>query len=236
MIDFNAFFKVSYGLYIVSAGNQNTGNGFVSNSVFQVTSEPAQFAACCNKDNYTAKLITEHNCFSISVLHQEASMELIGLFGYNSGKDTNKFEQATIKHGELGTPIVMDGAIAYFECKVVQSIDVGTHIIFVGEVVSTEVLSDQPAMTYEYYRSVKKGMAPKNAPTYIDKEKLDKSDKSEKENIMNDTYRCPVCGYEHNVKDGDPKSGIDPNTSWEDILESYKCPLCGAPKEDFYKL
>lgn len=233
MIDIKAFFKVSYGLYIVSSGTETKGNGFVSNSVFQVTAEPAQFAACCNKDNLSSKFISESGYYSISILKKEASLDLIGLFGYKSGRDVNKFETVECKYGETGVPIVTEDAVAYFECKVVKSVDVGTHIIYIGEVVSSEVLSNDDAITYDYYRNVKNGVAPKNAPTFIDKSKLVEP---KKEELLNDTYKCPICGYEHDVAAGDPKSGIDANIAWEEIDESYKCPLCGAGKEDFYKL
>ena len=71
MINFDALFKVSYGLYVVCSGDKNRGNGFISNTVFQVTSSPARFASCCNKDNYTAEFIKESGAFSVSVLHQD---------------------------------------------------------------------------------------------------------------------------------------------------------------------
>ena len=86
MIDFEALFKISYGLYIVSSGDDQIQNGFISNSVFQVTAEPPQFAACCNKENHTADIIKETGKYSISILKQEADIKLIGKFGYKSGK------------------------------------------------------------------------------------------------------------------------------------------------------
>ena len=80
MIDFEALFKISYGLYIVCSGDKEKGNGFISNSVFQVTAEPAQFAACCNKNNFTAEFIKKHEAFSISVLQQDEPYDIIGRF------------------------------------------------------------------------------------------------------------------------------------------------------------
>ena len=73
MINFEALFKISYGLYIVCSGDKTKGNGFISNTVFQVTAEPARFAACCNKNNYTAEFIQKTGVFSVSVLHQDTS-------------------------------------------------------------------------------------------------------------------------------------------------------------------
>ena len=80
MINFEALFKVSYGLYVVCSGDKSRGNGFISNTVFQVTSTPARFASCCNKDNYTAEFIKESGAFSISVLHQDTPADIFGRF------------------------------------------------------------------------------------------------------------------------------------------------------------
>ena len=107
MIDFNALFKVSYGLYIVSSGDKSYGNGYISNTVFQVTAEPPQFATCCNKDNHTASIIEKHGVFGVSVLEQETDQDIYGTFGYKSGKDVNKFEGLDIEYGETGAPIVL---------------------------------------------------------------------------------------------------------------------------------
>jgi len=173
MINFEALFKISYGLYIVSSGDKNRGNGFISNTVFQVTSEPARFAACCNKNNFTAEIIQKFGAFSVSVLNINASPAIFGTFGYKSGKDFDKMVGKTIKYGDTDVPVVLDECISYIECKVVQTVDVGTHLMFIGELVHAEILDDtKEPMTYLYYRQVKKGVAPKNAPTYIDKSKL----------------------------------------------------------------
>ena len=170
MIDIEALFKVSYGLYIVSSGDQNKGNGYISNTVFQVTAQPPRFATCCSKDNYTSEIIKAYGAFSVSVLHQGTSTEIFGRFGYKSGRDSDKFEGMDIRYGETGVPIVLNEAIAFLECKVVETMDLDTHVMFIGELVQCEVLDDSAEpITYLYYRNVKKAVAPKNAPTYVDK-------------------------------------------------------------------
>ncbi len=103
MIQFEALFKISYGLYIVSSGNKNKGNGFISNTFFQVTSEPPRFASCCNKDNYTAKMIKETGAFSVSIIHKDTDPEIISRFGYKSGKDIDKLSGLKLKYGETGS-------------------------------------------------------------------------------------------------------------------------------------
>ena len=142
MINTEALFNISYGLYIVCSGDNKKGNGFISNTVFQVTSQPARFAASCNKNNYTAEIIQKTGAFSVSVLHIDASSDIIGNFGYKTGKDFDKLANVQLIYGETGVPIVTNDSIAYFECKVVQTIDVGSHIIFIGELISAEVLDD----------------------------------------------------------------------------------------------
>jgi flavin reductase (DIM6/NTAB) family NADH-FMN oxidoreductase RutF/rubredoxin len=231
MIDFNALFKVSYGMYIVSSGTIDKGNGFISNSVFQVTAEPAKFAACCNKDNFTAELIAETGAFAISVLKQDSSRDTIGTFGYKSGRTIKKFEHANVKTGELGIPVVLDDTIATIECVLVDTFDVGTHFIFIGEVKYSEILSDEIPLTYAFYREIKKGIAPKNAPTYIDKAKLAKpaAQKSKK-------YQCVICGHIYDPEKGDPKSGVAPGTAFEDLPPGWTCPVCGASADDFEEI
>jgi ferric-chelate reductase [NAD(P)H] len=173
LIDINAFLKVTYGLYIVSSKSNDRLNGFISNSVFQVTAEPNKFAVCCHKNNFTASLIKESNVFSVSVLQKETKPRLIGLFGYKSGRDVNKYESVNYIFGKTGAPVVVDDTLAWFECEVLQTIDVGTHLLFIGEVVSSDMVnSEAEPLTYKYYREVKKGFAPENAPTFIDRGKI----------------------------------------------------------------
>ncbi len=73
MVDFEAFFKITYGLFIVSSGDKTKGNGFISNTVFQVSADPPRFAVCCNKDNFTAGFIARTGAFSVSILEQDTS-------------------------------------------------------------------------------------------------------------------------------------------------------------------
>jgi flavin reductase (DIM6/NTAB) family NADH-FMN oxidoreductase RutF/rubredoxin len=225
MINYEALFKLTYGLYIVSSGDVNKGNGFISNTFFQVTSEPARFASCCNKDNFTAGLIQKTGAFSVAVIHQEASADLIGRFGYKSGRDFDKMEGLDVKYGETGVPIVLNDAIAFLECKVIQTIDVGTHWLFIGELVQSALLDDsKEALTYLYYRQVKKGLAPKNAPTYIDKSKLETKEPA----IKAAKHKCSVCGYVYD-------DAIE-KVRFADLPDDWTCPICGSDKEDFIEM
>ncbi len=225
MIQFEALFKISYGLYIVSSGNKDRGNGFISNTFFQVTSEPPQFASCCNKDNFTAEIIKETGAFSVSVIHNDTDADIIGRFGYKSGKDTDKLAGMNVKYGETGVPIVLNDCIAYLECRVVKTIDVGTHYMFIGELVQAAVIDDtKEALTYQYYRQTRKGVAPKNAPTYIDKSKLG-SHKPEGEYKK---YECTACGYIYDEAEEEIK--------FADLPHDWVCPVCGSEKSDFIEV
>jgi flavin reductase (DIM6/NTAB) family NADH-FMN oxidoreductase RutF/rubredoxin len=212
-------------LFIVSSGDKNGGNGFISNTVFQVTAEPIQFAVCCNKDNFTAGLIMEKGSFAVSVLHVETEPEIFGRFGYKSGKDIDKLEGMKVIYGETGVPIVLNDCIAYIECRVKQTTDVGTHLIFIGELIQAELTDDErEPITYSYYRQVRKGVAPKNAPTYIDKSKLEK----QKQDSSYKRYKCGACGtiYDESIE----------KTKFSDLPDNWVCPTCGSEKADFYEI
>lgn len=229
-----AFFKITYGLYIVSSGNEIKKSGYIANTAFQVTAEPPQIAIACNKDNSTTPLIEQTKAFSISVLKQQTSADIIGLFGYKSGSNTNKFDNTNYITGKTGVPIVTDDSIAWFECKVVHSFDVGTHIIFVGEIINNDLLDAKGIpLTYDYYRNVKKGKAPKNAPTYIKTDNEQLNSDTPKDDDLGPKYVCLVCDYIYDPVKGDPDSGIEPGTRFEDIPDDWVCPVCGAGKEDF---
>jgi flavin reductase (DIM6/NTAB) family NADH-FMN oxidoreductase RutF/rubredoxin len=225
MINYQALFKISYGLFIVSSGDRTRGNGYISNTVFQVTSEPPRFALCCNKNNFTAEFIRDYEAFSVSILAQNASSELFGKFGYRSGKSFDKMTGLNVKYGDTNVPIVLDDCIAYLECKVVQTFDVGTHLMFIGELLNAELIDDsREPLTYSYYRDVKKGVAPKNAPTYIDKSRIDV--KSGAGNPKK--FKCPVCGY---IYDESAEA-----VKFTDLPDDWVCPVCGTEKPEFFEI
>jgi len=227
-VNFEAFFKISYGLYVVSSKNGDKLNGYVSNAVFQVTAEPAQFAVCCSKNNFTAELIDQSKAFSISVLKKEASAELIGLFGYQSGKDIDKFNNAEYITGSTGTPILVEDTLAWFDCRVVKTVDVGTHLLFTAEIIDNDLIDGKgEPLTYSYYREVRKGKAPKNAPTYITPEAfIDPSSGKER-------YKCLICGHIYDPANGDPEHNIPAGTDFNDLADDWKCPVCGTDKYGF---
>jgi len=203
-------------------------NGQVANTVFQVTSEPPTIAVIINKNNLTHQFIKASKVFSASVLSRETPLSFIGHFGFKSGRDIDKLEGINYKIGETQAPVVIDNTIAYLEVKVIQEIDVGTHTIFIGELVGAEVIREGECMTYDYYHQVKRGTTPKTAPVYVDEKKV--------EAIKAPKYRCTVCGYIYDPELGDPDGKIKPGTPFEELPDDWVCPVCGASKDKFEKV
>ncbi len=226
-VDSKAFRALSYGLYVVTSRDGGRLNGQIANPVVQVTSQPPQLAVALNKENLTHEFVAKSGVFAVSVLEEETPMSFIGLFGFKSGREANKLSQVSYQVGETGAPLVTDHAVAVMEARVVKAIDVGTHTIFVGEVVGARVVKVGNPMTYAYYHRVKGGRSPKRAPTY-------QEEAPEGEIPFGGLkYICNVCGYIYDPAKGDPDHGVSPGTSFEALPEDWVCPVCGAGKESF---
>ena len=159
---------ISYGLYIIcSKKNEGRFNGQISNTLFQVTSNPPQIAISINKENLTHEYIDESNCFTASILSKNTPMKFIGLFGFKTGRDLDKLQNINYKLGKLGIPIILDNTVGYIESKVIDKTDLGTHTLFIGRIIDTGILREEEVLTYEYYSKIKHGYSPKNAPTHI---------------------------------------------------------------------
>jgi ferric-chelate reductase [NAD(P)H] len=170
-MNLGALHKLGYGVYIVGSYKDGRLNGQVSNTVFQITSEPPTIAVSINKSNLTHEFIKASRVFSASILCQATPLSFIGNFGFKSGRDIDKLKGINYKIGETKAPIIIDNAVAYLEAEVIQDMDIGTHTMFIGRVVAAEVLTEDACLTYEYYHRVKRGTTPKTAPSYIGKEK-----------------------------------------------------------------
>ncbi|MGV8058151.1 MAG: rubredoxin [Smithellaceae bacterium] len=223
--------KISYGLYVISSGQNGKFNGQIGNTMFQVTSDPVTIAISINKENYTHELIKLSRKFAVSILAQTAPMTFIGLFGFKCGRDVNKLQNVKTKTGPTGVPIVLDYSIGYLEAELMSELDCGTHTIFIGRVVDADVTGNEEPMTYDYYHKVKGGKASKNAPTYLKEEPAAKQEPA----AVAPRYVCSVCGYVYDPVNGDPDSGVTPGTRFEDIPDSWVCPVCGAAKAQFEK-
>jgi ferric-chelate reductase [NAD(P)H] len=164
-IDRGAFRDLSYGLYIITSKHEDRMNAQVVNTIIQVTSEPPRIAVVVNKKNYTHDLIMNSNVFSASVLEESTPMTFLGPFGFRSGRDFDKLSKVSFRTGITGCPLITEHAISVLEAEVIDIVDLGTHTVFIGNVVSSEILKEGTPLTYEYYHTVLKGKSPPNAPT-----------------------------------------------------------------------
>jgi len=165
-MDTKVLHQISYGMYIVGSRKGDSINGQTCNTLIQVSSEPPIISACINKGNLTHEFIEDSQVFTASILSQETPLSVIGRFGFKSGREVDKFEGIDYQLGETKAPIVLDNTLAYLEAKVINRVDVGTHTIFIGELVGAEAIQEGEPMTYAYYHQVKRGTTPKTAPSY----------------------------------------------------------------------
>ena len=161
-----AVWDISYGVYVITSMDGEKKNGQIITTAFQVTSDPPRVVVCVNKETLTHEYIMKSKKIGISVLEQDVPMTFIGKWGFKSGRDIDKFKDVNYKTGVTGLPLVLDYTLSVMEVEVKMIQDVGTHTLFTGEVVNSEVIKDGTKLTYEYYQKEKKGKAPKAAPTY----------------------------------------------------------------------
>ncbi|WP_252234069.1 flavin reductase [Clostridium sp. ZS1] len=212
-MDQSALFTITYGVYILTTEVDGKMNGCIINTLSQVTQEPMRVSVTVLKENFTNELIKKSNKFSVSIVDKNASLNTIAHFGYRSGRDVDKFKDMPYILDELNNPAVEKDCIATLSCKVVKNIDLGTHNMFIAEVVNAKKLNNGEPMTYGYYRDLKAGKLDQN------KEKQSKAvDKAK------DIYECSVCHY---IYDGD--------VNFEDLPDDYTCPICNKPKSAFLK-
>ncbi len=185
---------ISYGLYIVSSRKGDKINGQCANSVFQITSDPVKIAIGINKNNLTHEYIKDSQVFSVSILDTNG-LELVKNFGFRSGKEVDKFSGVNYQIGTTGAPLLQD-CLAALECRVVGSLDMGTHTLFIGEATCAQAKGAGEPMTYSLYHQIKN----KPAATPVAEGKI--------------RWRCKVCGYIHEGQqppDVCPVCGVGPD-------------------------
>ncbi len=202
----NILRDLSYGVYLIGSKKDGKEVGCIANSVMQITSNPAKIAISINIDNYTNSAISETNEFVCSILPENIDNRVIGIFGFKSSKDTDKYRE--IKYTIKDNYPIVDGAIGYIKCRVVDKLQVDSHTIFIGEVIATDKLISAEPMTYAYYQNIKKGKSPVKAPTYIE----------ERPELGRRKYICTVCGYVYEA---------------DELPDDFKCPICGVDKKLF---
>ncbi len=173
-MDNSAFFKLSYGLFVVTAHEDGKDNGCITNTVVQQTVSPNRISVTINKNNYTHDMIMRTGVFNVSVLSEEAKFDVFKHWGFQSGKTVDKTVGITFFRLENGVIYVVDGVNAVMCAKVEQTIDLGTHTLFIAEVTDAFTADNAPSATYAYYHS-----NIKPAPQPVKKK----------------GWICTVCGY-----------------------------------------
>ncbi|ODA42385.1 flavin reductase [Desulfosporosinus sp. BG] len=148
-----ALYRISYGLYIITAQAEGRDNGQCANTCFQITAEPARLAIGINKLNYTHELIQKSEKFGVSVLNQTGH-DYARRFGYRTGRDVDKFEGLAVHRGESGV-LLLNDVLVTMEASVVGQLDAGTHTLFLADVTAGEILQEGDPMTYAYFRASK---------------------------------------------------------------------------------
>ena len=152
-MDNSAFFKLSYGLFVVTAHEEGKDNGCITNTVVQQTTTPNRISVTINKNNYTHDMIMRTGVFNVSVLSEEAKFDVFKNWGFQSGKDVDKTLGITFFRLDNGVIYVIDGVNAVICAKVEQTIDLGTHTLFIAEVTDAFPTDKAPSATYAYYHS-----------------------------------------------------------------------------------
>ena len=205
-MDKKAMYKLSYGLFVLTAKEAEKDNGCIINTAIQAASEPNQLSICVNKLNYTHDMVLRTGEFTVSVLSQNAKFDLFRQFGFQSGRDVNKFENFdACARGANGIYYITEGTNAYISVKVKKTEDLGSHTMFIGAITDMEVLSNAPSVTYAYYLE---NIKPK--PQAVGKTESGQT-----------VWRCTICGYEY---------------VGEELPEDFVCPLCKHPASDFEKV
>ena len=216
-MDNKALYSLQYGVFLLGTKADNAGaelagrkiNACITNTCFQAANSPTRIAISVIKQNLTCQMIEESGVFALSVLDRSCSFETIKRFGYQSGRNADKFEGFEYSLAENGCPYIQKRVCAVIEGKVCNKLDLGTHILFVAEVTEARVLGSGEPMTYSYYQSDVKAKADESGvKAAVDKEVPRK--------IIG--WRCKICGYEYNGAE---------------LPAEFECPLCGHPAEDF---
>ena len=179
-------------------------NGCITNTCMQVANDPTRVAFACINRNYTCELIKESGIFALTLLDQTCTFQTISHFGFQTGREVDKFADMDTPVDANGIPYLGWQACAVISGKVVDSMDLGSHTLFIAEVEDAKVLSENAPLTYADYQSKVK---PK--PKDVNMEKKEKK-------IVG--WKCKICGY---VYEG------------SELPADYECPLCGHPAEDF---
>ncbi len=151
--DLTALFKIGYGLYVVTTNDGKKDNGLIVNTVSQVTSTPNRVSVTINKDNYSHHVIKQTGILNVNCLSVEAPFGIFETFGFQSGRNKDKFEGWPPLRSDNGLAFLPMFINAFMSLKVEQYVDLGTHGMFICAVTEARVINDKETMTYTYYQN-----------------------------------------------------------------------------------
>ena len=173
-----AFYNLTYGVFVLGTKSGDKINACITNTCFQAAANPVRLAISCINQNLTCQMIKESGVFSLSVLDNTCTFDTISHFGYQSGRDVDKFSNFEHKLDSNGCPYIEKQVCSVFECKVVSSEDFGSHTLFVAEVTDAKILSKNPPLTYADYQA---NVKPKKSEDTLGKKIV--------------AWKCKICGY-----------------------------------------
>ena len=179
-MDNKALFNITYGLYLLTTREMGRENGCIINTVMQVANDPVRIAVSVQKNNKTHDMIVDSGKFNVSVLSVNAPFDLFKHFGFQSGKSVNKFSDFDkYEKSANNIPYITQASCAFLSATVYSAVDLGTHTMFIANVVDGEIIADDEPVTYSYYHQ---NIKPK--PQAV-------------ETKAESAYRCKICGYVH---------------------------------------
>ena len=214
-MDNKALYSLQYGVFLLGSKNADGSkiNACITNTCFQAANGPTRIAISVIKQNLTCEMIEESGEFALSVLSKNCSFETIKRFGYQSGRTADKFAGFSYEKGTNGCPYISSEACAVIEAKVCNKLDLGSHMLFIAEVVDAKVLGSDEALTYAYYQSNIKNKADASAAGGAGS---GAGGAGPEKKIKG--WRCKICGYEY---------------VGADLPDGFECPICGHPADDF---
>ena len=208
MIDWNALYKVSLGLYVLGANDGDRHVGSIVDAVMIAANKPCALAISCNNQSYTKKCIEETKELSLSVLAKDVAPFVVANFGFQSSKNINKWENVEFEDVE-NLPVLKD-CLTQITAKVVHQYPLDSNTVFIAEISSAKIIKDGENLLYEDYRS------------YFKDEVIKSFQQNQKEKKMAKQWVCTVCNY---VYDGE--------IPFSELPDDYVCPLCGVDKSFF---
>ncbi len=194
----SALHNIGYGLYVVTSSDGKKGNGLIVNTVFQVTDTPNRVAVSINKVNYSHHVIKQTGIMNVCCLSQDAPFSVFERFGFQSGRNADKFEGCNVLHSDNGLVFLSKHINSFMSLKVESYVDLGGHGMFICEVTEARVMSDAKTMTYTYYHE---NVKPK-PQTEGKKGYVCKICGYVHEGELSDDFICPLC--KHGIADFEP--------------------------------